>query len=71
MFGLDTAKELIEKINKLVKVFETIDLEKIKMNIDDLSKFKEKLNIFKYLFTALLAITILNTVLITIVLLKK
>ena len=71
MFGLDTVKELINKINNVAKMFEGFDIEKVKTTIDDMAKLKEKLALLRYLFIALLAITLLNTILITIVLLRK
>ena len=71
MFGLDTVKELINKINNVGKMFEGFDFEKLKKTIDDMAKLKEKLTLFKYLFLALLVFTLLNTVLIFFILLKK
>ena len=45
MFGFTTAKELVKKSLNAVRLFQTIDLERMKKNIDEIAKFKEKIKI--------------------------
>jgi len=70
MFGLNTLKR-IKKLLSVADEVESLDLKQIKKSIDEIGKFKEKLNYLYFFLAALLTLTITNTVLITIVLFKK
>ena len=71
MFGFSTAKELIKKSLNAVRLFQTIDLEQMKKNIDEIAKFKEKLKHLQFILVTLLILTLVNTTLIMVILFKK
>jgi hypothetical protein len=71
MFGLTTAKELIKKLLNALRLFQSIDLEQMKKNVDEIARFKEKLKYLQFVLMTLLILTTVNTLLIVIILFKK
>ena len=71
MFGFTKAKELVKKSLNTVRLFQTIDLERMKKNIDEIAKFKEKLKHLQFILVTLLILTLVNTTLIMVILFKK
>lgn len=70
MFGLNSVKKLIKKWLNLAKIFQAIDLERMSEMVNHLDKYKRKLQYLQFVLLILLILTMVNTVLITIILLK-
>jgi hypothetical protein len=71
MFGFTKAKELIKKLLNAVRLFQTIDLEQMRKNVDEIGKFKEKFKYLHFFLVTLLILTTINTLLIIVILFKK